>query len=186
MDSRERLLTAPDGKVPDRVPISTYGVVGCHTKSWENNDLSYVRLMDVIRQKTDCICMWGPSQKMDYQTERGDDLSIPTYAPTESAYRLETEVKPRWEGKTVTCHKTLHTPYIGMLAYKGDWYGCQVEKVNRWYPSSKTCSVCGAVMEAMPLHVHEEQCLVCDFAHDRDVSTSTVGEPREVTPGDSL
>jgi putative transposase len=45
--------------------------------------------------------------------------------------------------------------FSGMLTYKGDWYGCQVEKVNRWYPSSKTCSACGAVMEAIPLQVHE-------------------------------
>ena len=63
--------------------------------------------------------------------------------------------------------------FIAMLVYKGDWYGCRVEKVNRWYPSSKTCSACGAVMEAVPLQVRQWQCPVCDVVHDRDVNAAT-------------
>jgi len=62
--------------------------------------------------------------------------------------------------------------FIGMLVYKGEWYGCQVEKVSRWYPSSKTCSSCGAVMEAIPLHVREWQCPVCGIVHDRDANAA--------------
>jgi len=62
--------------------------------------------------------------------------------------------------------------FIGTLVYKGNWYGCRVEKVGRWYPSSKTCSACGAVMEAIPLHVHEWQCPVCGVVHDRDVNAA--------------
>ena len=62
--------------------------------------------------------------------------------------------------------------FIAMLNYKGDWYGCQVDKVSRWYPSSKTCSACGAVMEAIPLHVREWQCPVCGVVHDRDVNAA--------------
>jgi putative transposase len=62
--------------------------------------------------------------------------------------------------------------FIGMLVYKGDWYGCQVEQVNRWYPSSKTCSACGAVMVSIPLHVLKWQCPVCSALHDRDVNAA--------------
>ena len=62
--------------------------------------------------------------------------------------------------------------FIGMLVYKGNWYGCRVEKVSRWYPSSKTCSACGAVMEAIPLYVREWQCPVCGVVHDRDVNAA--------------
>jgi len=73
--------------------------------------------------------------------------------------------------------------FITMLIYKGDWYGCRVEKVSRWYPSSKTCSACGTVMVEIPLHVRKWQCPVCGVVHDREVNAainilnqSTVGD----------
>ena len=62
--------------------------------------------------------------------------------------------------------------FVTMLGYKGEWYGCRVEKISRWYPSSKTCSVCGAKMEAMPLNVRIWQCLMCGTVHDRDVNAA--------------
>jgi putative transposase len=33
----------------------------------------------------------------------------------------------------------------GMLAYKCAWYGRELITVDRWYPSSKLCSACGAL-----------------------------------------
>jgi len=62
--------------------------------------------------------------------------------------------------------------FVTMLAYKGSWYGCRVEKISRWYPSSKTCSVCGTEMEALPLQVRRWQCPICGTAHDRDVNAA--------------
>ena len=59
-----------------------------------------------------------------------------------------------------------------MLAYKGNWYGCQVVKVNRWFPSSKTCAVCGAVRETLPLRVRTWVCAECGVVHDRDVNAA--------------
>ena len=58
--------------------------------------------------------------------------------------------------------------FVRMLAYKGEWYGCQVKSGDRWYPSSKICSICGSEMEAMPLQVREWQCPICGSYHDRD------------------
>lgn len=62
--------------------------------------------------------------------------------------------------------------FVTMLGYKGEWYGCRVEKISRWSPSSQTCSVCGAKMEAMPLNVRIWQCLMCGTVHDRDVNAA--------------
>ncbi len=60
MTGRTRLLTALAGKTPDRVPISTYELVGHNSRAWENHETSYRRLMQRIRADTDCIAMWNP------------------------------------------------------------------------------------------------------------------------------
>ncbi|MFD9718902.1 IS607 family element RNA-guided endonuclease TnpB [Streptomyces sp. NPDC059076] len=39
---------------------------------------------------------------------------------------------------------------------------------NRWYPSSKTCSGCGAVKAKLPLHIRTYQCDACHLVIDRD------------------
>jgi len=58
MTSRERLLCVLNGKTPDRVPVSTYELVGYDTKNFCNTEPSYGELMDYIRRKADCIAMW--------------------------------------------------------------------------------------------------------------------------------
>jgi uroporphyrinogen-III decarboxylase len=60
MTGRQRLIAALQGEPTDRVPISTYELVGHNSVSWENREPSYARLMDAIRTLTDCICMWNP------------------------------------------------------------------------------------------------------------------------------
>lgn len=57
---------------------------------------------------------------------------------------------------------------IGFLGYKCDWYGRQLVKVDRFYPSSKTCSSCGHVVERLPLSVRRWSCPACEAEHDRD------------------
>uniref|UniRef100_UPI0029301296 RNA-guided endonuclease TnpB family protein n=1 Tax=Streptomyces sasae TaxID=1266772 RepID=UPI0029301296 len=39
---------------------------------------------------------------------------------------------------------------------------------DRWYPSSKTCSGCGAVKAKLPLHVRTYACDACHLVIDRD------------------
>ena len=55
-----------------------------------------------------------------------------------------------------------------MLAYKTQWYGSQLVIAPRFYPSTKTCSACGAVKDEMPLGERVFQCAVCGLAIDRD------------------
>jgi hypothetical protein len=61
MNSTERLLAVLRGEVPDRVPISTYELVGWDLDAWHNRESSYARLMEVIREKTDGLHMTGIS-----------------------------------------------------------------------------------------------------------------------------
>ncbi|MEV6236319.1 RNA-guided endonuclease TnpB family protein [Lentzea sp. NPDC051838] len=57
------------------------------------------------------------------------------------------------------------------LEYKAQWYGREVIAVDRWFPSSKMCSVCGAKAAAMPLHLRAWTC-GCGTTHDRDVNAA--------------
>lgn len=59
-----------------------------------------------------------------------------------------------------------------MLEYKADWHGRTVIAVDRFYPSSKTCSACGAIAAKMPLSVREWECARCGARHDRDVNAA--------------
>ncbi|WP_030934101.1 RNA-guided endonuclease InsQ/TnpB family protein [Streptomyces sp. NRRL S-646] len=59
-----------------------------------------------------------------------------------------------------------------LLEYKAQWYGREVIAVDRWFPSSKLCSHCGALAERMPLNVRTWTCDSCGTTHDRDVNAA--------------
>ena len=63
---------------------------------------------------------------------------------------------------------------LSQLKYKGEWYGCQIERIERWYPSSKTCSneECLRVMKSMPLSKRAWRCPYCQSDHDRDINAA--------------
>ncbi|ADH70292.1 RNA-guided endonuclease InsQ/TnpB family protein [Nocardiopsis dassonvillei] len=61
-----------------------------------------------------------------------------------------------------------------MLEYKCAWYGRDLVVVDRFFPSSKTCSTpgCGYVHASLPLNVREWTCPGCGITHDRDVNAA--------------
>jgi putative transposase len=59
-----------------------------------------------------------------------------------------------------------------MLEYKCGWYGRDLVVVDRWLPSSKTCSACGYLLDTLPLRVREWMCPGCGVSHDRDVNAA--------------
>jgi putative transposase len=61
--------------------------------------------------------------------------------------------------------------FITLLKYKCDWYGKELVKVNRFYPSSKTCSDCGWINQNLKLSEREWTCK-CGEIHDRDLNAS--------------
>ncbi|MDQ2904672.1 MAG: transposase [Chloroflexota bacterium] len=64
--------------------------------------------------------------------------------------------------------------FLRQLEYKAKWYGRTLVKIDRWYPSSKTCSACGYVLESLTLDVREWVCPVCGVCHDRDANAAQV------------
>ncbi|GHJ42906.1 putative transposase [Catellatospora sp. TT07R-123] len=54
------------------------------------------------------------------------------------------------------------------LAYKQQWRSGHLTHVDRWYPSTKTCSSCRTVAPTVPLHQRTFTCAVCGYEADRD------------------
>ncbi|MFE3411009.1 RNA-guided endonuclease InsQ/TnpB family protein [Streptomyces mirabilis] len=61
--------------------------------------------------------------------------------------------------------------FRSLLEYKATWYGRDVVVVDRFFPSSKLCSHCGALQDRMPLNVRTWTC-DCGTVHDRDVNAA--------------
>lgn len=92
MTSRERLLAVVRREVPDRVPVSTYEMVGDDSTSWYNTRPSYASLMDVIREKTDCLYTCGPRWR-DLGRESVTDVK--TWREGNRTYRRATLRTPK-------------------------------------------------------------------------------------------
>lgn len=58
-----------------------------------------------------------------------------------------------------------------MLEYKAAWHGRDLIVVDRWFPSTRLCSTCGALAQPMPLDVRSWTCR-CGSVHDRDVNAA--------------
>jgi putative transposase len=58
------------------------------------------------------------------------------------------------------------------LGYKTEWYGGRLVVADRWYPSSKTCSGCGAVKAKLPLSERTYTCTTCGLVLDRDLNAA--------------
>lgn len=58
------------------------------------------------------------------------------------------------------------------LEYKWQLYGSQLVFVDRFYPSSKTCSNCGHVQESLSLSERVFKCSNGQFECDRDLNAS--------------
>jgi putative transposase len=58
------------------------------------------------------------------------------------------------------------------LRYKLAWSGGKLVEAGRFSPSSKLCSVCGQLLDALPLDVRRWTCPGCGTEHDRDVNAA--------------
>jgi putative transposase len=58
------------------------------------------------------------------------------------------------------------------LAYKTEQRGVRLEIIDRWAPTSKTCSACGNVNDALTLSDRTWVCGSCGTFHDRDVNAA--------------
>lgn len=95
MTSKERLTAVLSGKLPDRVPVSTYELCGYNSASFENQEESYRRLMDYIRANTDSLTMWDPPGSEQWVKS--------SFAPRQDVERWD-------ENEYHVTRTTIHTP----------------------------------------------------------------------------
>jgi putative transposase len=58
------------------------------------------------------------------------------------------------------------------LTYKAEWHGTHLVRIDRWYPSSKTCSGCGYVKPELTLSERTFVCEQCGMVLDRDLNAA--------------
>ena len=62
--------------------------------------------------------------------------------------------------------------FVRQLEYKGRWYGRTVVKIDRFFPSSKTCFNCGFIKESLNLSERKWTCPKCNTELDRDLNAA--------------
>ena len=62
--------------------------------------------------------------------------------------------------------------FIELLTYKGQWNDKKIIKIDRFFPSSKTCNSCGYINQTLKLDMREWTCPSCKTKLDRDLNAS--------------
>ena len=75
--------------------------------------------------------------------------------------------------------------FLRQLGYKTKWAGSTLVAAGRFYPSTKLCSGCGAVVD-MPLSQRIYICALCGLILDRDLNAAINLRPVVLTPSETL
>ena len=62
--------------------------------------------------------------------------------------------------------------FVKLLEYKAEWNNKQIVKINRFFPSSKTCNSCGWINQKLKLSDREWTCNNCNTHLDRDYNAA--------------
>jgi len=62
--------------------------------------------------------------------------------------------------------------FLSILEYYCEKTGSKIQKIDRFYPSSKTCHCCGHILKELSLEDREWSCPNCHSHHLRDVNAA--------------
>ena len=130
------------------------------SRGFENQRLKVARLHEKIaNSRADYLHKCSISLVRRYDTICIEDLNVKGMTKNHRLSKFITDAS--W-GK-----------FVSMLTYKAEWNGKNVVKIDRYFPSSQTCNVCGYVNKVIKdLSVREWECPNCHTHHDRDVNAA--------------
>lgn len=111
---------------------------------------------DIANQRTDWFFKLARNLTLKYSTICIEDLNL-------------NGMKRLW-GRKVS--DLAYGEFVKILEYEAMINGCKVIKIDRWYPSSKTCHCCGVIKEDLSLKDRLWTCSACGESHDRDVNAA--------------
>jgi len=130
------------------------------SKGFENQRLKVARLHEKItNSRADYMHKCSISLVRRYDTICIEDLNVKGMTKN---HRLAKSISDASWGK-----------FVSMLTYKAEWNDKKIVKIDRFYPSSQTCNVCGYInKETKDLSIREWECPHCHTHHDRDVNAA--------------
>ena len=130
------------------------------SRGFENQRLKVARLHEKIaNSRADYLHKCSISLVRRYDTICIEDLNVKGMTKN---HHLSKSISDASWGK-----------FVSMLTYKAEWNDKKVVKIDRFFPSSQTCHVCGYLnKETKDLSVREWECPVCHAHHDRDVNAA--------------
>lgn len=115
-------------------------------------------------------CEKAANRKQDFQHKLSDKLCKENELIAIEDLNIKGMVKNHCLAKSIS-NQSWYS-FITKLEYKSKRYGGTIEKTNRFYPSSKTCSGCGYINQNLTLKYREWICPQCNVKLDRDVNAS--------------
>ena len=110
------------------------------------------------------------NQRNDYQHKVSRELADKYRTICLETLKVKNMVKNRKLAKAI--QDVSWSSFVSKLEYKvTENQGCLV-KIDRFYPSSKTCSNCGCVKDKLSLSERTYHCEECGFEIDRDLNAS--------------
>ena len=61
---------------------------------------------------------------------------------------------------------------LNMIKYKSEWYGKTFIQIDRFYPSSQRCNICGYQKNDLTLKIRAWKCPICGTHHHRDLNAA--------------
>ena len=130
------------------------------SRGFENQRLKVARLHEKIaNSRADYLHKCSISLVRRYDTICIEDLNVKGMTKNHRLSKSITDAS--WGG------------FVSMLTYKAEWNDKKIVKVDRYFPSSQTCNVCGYVnKDIKDLSIRKWECPECHSHHDRDINAA--------------
>ena len=102
--------------------------------------------------------------------------------------RKKPNAKTRKHGLGKLVNDVAWAQFVGFMTYKALTSGKFVIKIDRYFPSSKTCSNCGYVKDKLKMKERSWTCPYCNTYHDRDINAAIniLNEGRKLLFGENI